>query len=169
MPELKKLIQRASTSDFFKWVLNFVIPRAVPFNAPHHFKIVKINPGFVKVILPYRRSNLNHVRGIHACALATLCEYTIGITLLSMISEKEYRIILKNLSLEYLYQAKMDVTAEFFMNEETINNLIIEPLQKNDSVFHVFEINVFDLSGNHICKGSANWQIKKWNHVKMKL
>src|SRR5215204_4635582 len=113
MPELNKLIQRASTSEFFKWVLNFVISRAVPFNAPHHFKILKINPGFVKVLLPYRRSNLNHVKGIHACALATLCEYTIGITLLSMISEKEYRIILKNLSLEYLYQAKMDVTAEF--------------------------------------------------------
>ncbi len=146
-----------------------MLSRAVPFNAPHHFRILKISPGAVQILLPYKRVNLNHLKGIHACALATLCEYTIGLTLISKISENKFRFILKNLNLEYHYQAKMDVSAEFRITDGDLNELIISPLNKIDAVFQEFEIKVTDISGNHICTGKTNWQIKKWDKVQSKI
>ena len=166
MSKLTHLIAKSETSDFSKWMLNTIMSRAVPFNAPHHFKIKNIGIGSAAVLLPYRRSNLNHVKGIHACALATLCEYTVGMTLVSMISEKEYRLILKSIRIEYLYQAKMDVSTNFKINNDFIKTHIITPLSDADAVFIDFEIPVHDKAGNHICTGFTNWQIKKWNKVK---
>ncbi len=168
MSGIHKLIDKASSSHFYKWILNRIISYTVPFNAPHHFKIIKIQRGEVKVLLPYRRSNLNHVKGIHACALATLCEFTIGMALISKISEKEFRIILKNLRMDYHYQGRTDVIAQFLLTEEMLKNKLLLPLQTNDAVFHEFEIKVTDTSNNHICTGYINWQVKKWHKVGMK-
>ena len=165
MFRLQNLIQKASDSTFYTWILNRVISQAVPFNAPHHFRITKIHPGETHILLPYRRSNRNHVKGIHACALATLCEFTVGMTLISKISDSQYRLILKNLKMEYHYQAKMDVTASFTITEETLKNKIIDPLLNSDAIFHEFEIKVTDVAQNLICTGHVNWQIKKWDKV----
>ncbi len=165
MSRLQQLILKASGSSFYNWILNRVLSRAIPFNAPHHLRVIKISPGAAQILLPYRRSNLNHVKGIHACALATLCEYTIGLTLISKISESQFRIILKNIRLEYHYQAKMDVTATFNIADEVLKEKITGPLQHADAVFHEFEIKVFDSAQNHICTGFVNWQVKKWDRV----
>jgi len=166
MSKLQNLIAKARHSSFNKWVLNTVLSRAIPFNAPHHFKILEIKPGETKIELPYRRSNWNHVKGIHACALATLCEYTIGMTLISMISEKEYRIILKSIRVDYHYQAKLNVIADFSLTGEFVSKEITGPLQTEDAVFRELEIKLHDTDGNHVCTGFVNWQIKKWNKVK---
>jgi acyl-coenzyme A thioesterase PaaI-like protein len=165
MPNLSQLVSKASRSGWYLWLLNRVMSRAVPFNAPHHIRIISIRPGSTKVLLPYRRVNKNHVNGIHACALATLCEFTIGMSLITLISESRYRIILKNLNLEYHYQAKMDVIAEFELTNERLQAAIAGPLETADAVFEEFEINVYDTAENHICTGLANWQIKKWERV----
>lgn len=165
MSGIHKLISKASHSGFYRWILNRIISYTVPFNAPHHFRILNIEPGMTEIMLPYRRSNLNHVKGIHACALATLCEYTIGMSLISKISEKEYRIILKNLRVDYHYQGKTDVKARFLLEESILRDKIIIPLQNADAVFHEFEIKVTDSEQNHICTGYANWQVKKWHKV----
>src|SRR5688572_12028327 len=96
-PGLRDLIERSRNSGFGKWLLNFVLARVIPFNAPHHLTVTDAAEGRIRVRLPYKKSNLNHVKSMHACALATLCEYTTGLAIISMISEKEYRIILKNI------------------------------------------------------------------------
>ncbi len=168
MSKINSLISKASESSFYLWMLNVVFSRAVPFNAPHGFKIIAIKPGSTEVLLPYRKSNLNHVKGIHACALATLCEYTSGITLVSMFSEKDYRIILKLLHIDYHYQARMDVVAEFSVSKEFISQNVLQPLTKEEAVFLNLEIKVHDTDQNHICTCLANWQVKKWNKVKIK-
>lgn len=166
MSKLQQLILKAETSFFNKWLLNLVLSRSIPFNAPHHFKIVTIKPGEVQIALPYRKSNLNHVNGIHACALATLCEFTTGLAIISLISEKEYRIILKSLRVEYLYQARMDVIGVFTISTDFLKTEITDPLHSTDAIFKEFEIRIHDSQNNHICTGFVNWQIKKWGKVK---
>lgn len=165
MSKLHNLILKAGNSGFYNWILNRVLSRAVPFNAPHNFRILKIVPGETTVLLPYKRSNMNHLKGIHACALATLCEYTIGLTLLSKISENNYRIILKGIRMEYHYQGKSDVVASFALPGEELKKYILGPLESSDAVFHEFQIAVYDTQKNHICTGWVNWQVKKWDKV----
>ncbi len=168
MAKLSWIIDRSGKSPFYLWLLNQVIRRAVPFNAAHGFRILSIRPGAATVMLPYWKSNMNHIRGIHACALATLCEFTTGLSIVSKLGETQYRFILKNLSVEYHYQAKMNVIAVCELNQDYLDQKIIRPLLQEDAVFVKFEIQVRDVSGNHICTGITEWQIKKWEKVNVK-
>jgi hypothetical protein len=165
MSRLQKFIHKAGESSFRRWLLNFALARVIPFNRPHDLEVTEIRPGFAKVRLPYRKSNLNHLKGIHACALAALSEYTSGLAMLGKISEKDYRIILKKLSMEYHYQAKMDVFAEFVIDDHFLNKNIVEPLENNDSAFILLQVQVHDTEGNHISTATMEWQVKKWGRV----
>jgi acyl-coenzyme A thioesterase PaaI-like protein len=162
------LLASAGKSTTGKWFFNFILKYAVPFNKPHRLKLLKGETGSTTVLLPYRRSNLNHIKSIHACALATLCEYTTGLTLLSLFSEKEYRIILKNIKMEYHLQALTDVTASFTIKKEMVEQKILLPLKSEPSILYEFEIHVFDKEQKHICTGFIKWQIKSWQNVKLK-
>ncbi len=168
MNKLSWLIAKAQNSSFYLWILNLVAGRVVPFNGPHSFAIKNISDHSVQIELPYKKANLNHVKGIHACALATLCEYCTGIVLLASTDSTMYRIILKNINITYHYQAKTAVQAKFELSKEWIETNVILPLKNTEAVFSEFKIEVYDTANNHICTGLINWQIKSWKNVKTK-
>lgn len=169
MKELQVLIKKAQTSSFYLWLLNFILGRMVPFNKPHHIKIRKITDTEITVHIPNRRFNHNHIKGIHACALATVCEYVSGLSLMLHISAKEYRIILKNIHMTYHYQAKCDVLSTFKMTPQWVEQEVIRPLKNQESIFRELKVEVYDLENNHICTGLINWQIKRWDKVRLKV
>lgn len=166
MNKLNWLIGKAQHSAFYLWLLNKAAERFVSFNKPHSFKIRNITNHFVEIELPYKRLNLNHIKGIHACALATLCEYSTGLVLLSATDANLYRIILKNINITYHYQAKTNVLASFKLSEEWIKENVVVPLKEKEAVFIGLQIEVYDKHKNHICTGLINWQIKPWKKVK---
>src|SRR5689334_25303249 len=77
------IYRRAKHSRFFLWLLNRVLGYSIPFNKPHGIKLTAVHDDGVSVRLPYRRKNLNHLKGIHACALATMAEFSSGIALIT--------------------------------------------------------------------------------------
>src|SRR5262245_28409242 len=131
--DMMTFVGRAKSSGFYRWLLNQVFDRMVPFNKPHRFRIVEIGDQHVKTYLPYRRRNLNHVNGLHACALATLTELTSGFLLASRLDPKKFRLILKRLEIDYLYQGKMDAICEFRLTDDMLRNTITGPLQSIES------------------------------------
>lgn len=168
MNKLNWLITKAQHSSFFLWLLNRIAARVVPFNKAHSFSIKQITNQSIYIELPYKKANLNHIKGIHACALATLCEYCTGIVLLSSIDPALYRIILKNIHVTYHYQAKTAVHAKFQLTKEWLESNIVVPLKTSDATFKEFTVEVYDTVNNHICTGLINWQIKSWKNVKTK-
>lgn len=115
--------------------------------------------------LPFIRANKNHINGIHACALATLCEYVSGLSLVRYLSEDKYRIILKDIHILYHYQAKTKVTATFELNELLLNE-IMNQLHHTDAVLRELNVKVYDINQNHICTGIIIWQLKNWSKVR---
>ena len=87
MFDAAKILEKAKRSAFWLWVLNRVHIRMVPFNIPHEFEIVELSDDRLKARIPYRRSNFNHIRGLHACASATLSEFATGFLLLGAARE----------------------------------------------------------------------------------
>jgi acyl-coenzyme A thioesterase PaaI-like protein len=164
--DLKQQFDKARKSSFRLWLLNMVLLRVVPFNKPHGIKIVEIKDDVILVKAKNKRKNRNHIKGIHACLLATLCEYVSGLNLLTALNPEEYRIILKNIHMTYHYQAKADVFAAFGLTDKFLNEEIIIPLQQETAIFKEFTIDVYDEAKNHICTGLINWQIKAWKHVR---
>ena len=167
--ELKTLLVRARHSGFYRWILNVGLCRMVPFNKPHHFEVVDLGDHHVKILIPYRRSNLNHIKGLHACALATISEYATGLLLLSKLGFEKYRIIMQRLEMDYHYQGKTDAYAEFTMTDDWIERSIESQLETQESVVIKCEVKVIDAQGKHLTTGNVYWQIKKWAKVKTKL
>lgn len=168
MNRLQEQFNKAEHSPFRLWLLNMVLLKTVPFNKPHALKVTRIRDGEVTITARNIRPNQNHIKGIHACLLATLCEYVSGLSLLLRLDPKQYRIILKSIGMTYHYQAKQDVSVSFKLDPEAFERDIITPLQNTDAIFKEFSIEVYDQQQNHICTGLINWQIKAWKNVKLK-
>ena len=80
---LEKYINGARGSKFGLYKLNLGLGFVIPFNRPHRIRIREVGQDFVKTVIPYRRKNFNHIKGIHACGLATAAEFASGFHLLS--------------------------------------------------------------------------------------
>jgi len=168
MNKLQQQIEKAAYSRFRLWLLNAGLLRLVPFNKPHNLKITSVKEDEITITAPNIKANRNHIKGIHACVLATLCEYVSGLSLLVKLDPKAYRIILKNIHMTYHYQAKTPVSVTFGLTQENIRQLVLEPLGSAEKIFREFTVEAYDTEQNHICTGKINWQIKAWKHVKTK-
>lgn len=167
--DISKIVEKAKNSTAYLFVLNKGLNRMIPFQKPHGFKIVEIGDFHLKTMVPYKKSNFNHIKGIHACALATLSEFTTGFLLMTKLDSKKYRLIMKNISMEYHYQAKMKAYGIFAISDKWLNDQIIQPLSTVDKVTIKSIIKIHDIEGNHISTGTVNWQIKSWDKVKTKV
>lgn len=162
------LFEKAKNSKRHLKLLNFGLARMIPFNKPHGFKITELNDWSVKVSIPYKKANFNHIKGIHACALATASEYSTGLVLLNRLNPKVYRIIMQKMEMNYHYQAKMDTIVSFEINQEWLDKEVINPLETNESVVINCEVVSHDVQGNHLTTGNIFWQVKPWDKVKTK-
>jgi hypothetical protein len=161
-----KILQKAQHSKFYRWILNRSLDQMIPFNKPHGFAVVEIGDFRLKTIIPYKRRNFNHIRGLHACALATISEFTTGFLLVSKLDPKKFRLIMQRLEMNYHYQGKMDAFAEFTISQQWLDTNIFTPLKTNEAVVVPCEIRIHDREGNHLTTGHVYWQIKDWNKVK---
>lgn len=169
MFDTNQIIEKAKTSKKHLALLNFGLARMIPFNKPHGFKIKKIEDYSIEVSIPYKRANFNHIKGVHACALATASEYATGLILLHKLDSKKYRIIMQRMEMDYHYQAKMDTIVQFEISEQWLAKEVLTPLESQESVVVCCSPKAYDKEGNHLTTGHIYWQIKSWEKVKTKL
>ncbi|MGF1636542.1 MAG: DUF4442 domain-containing protein [Cyclobacteriaceae bacterium] len=168
MKKLKHYIDKARHSKVYLWLLNAGLSRFIPFNRPHGIKVVNIEQHKIKTLLPFRKPNLNHIKGLHACALATLSEFTTGLLLIYNLDPAKYRLILKHLDITYVYQGKSDAYAEFSIDAQWLNEKVVQPLESSPAVFVLTEVKIHDSTGNHLTTAKVEWQIKSWSKVAVK-
>ncbi|GAA4439767.1 hypothetical protein GCM10023091_22460 [Ravibacter arvi] len=168
MNKLQHQLLKARSSAWNLWLLNFGLWRMVPFNRPHRLRIIAVDAETITIQAKNIRPNRNHIGGIHACLLATACEYVSGLSLLARLDPKQYRIILKSIGMTYHYQAKTDISVRFTVTDEWFEKEVIQPLRSSGKIFKEVSVDAFDTEGNHICTGKINWQIKSWEQVKTK-
>lgn len=164
MKSLEKILIKAYKSSFWLWVLNKGMSRIIPFNAPHRFNIIAIDTNNITVRLPYIRKNLNHLNGIHACALATASEFACGFLLISRLSASKYRLIMRNLSIDFVKQGREELFVNFSLSEERIND-IKKKLESSVQCLEILEVEVKDAKGNLISVAKLEWQLKEWKKI----
>jgi len=164
----QKILKKAYESKFYLGLLNFGLNRMIPFNRPHGFTVVDIKPDGIKVKLPYRKINFNHIRVLHSCALATVSEFCTGFLLVSKIDAKKYRIIMQRLEMDYHFQGKMDAYAHFELSDDILEKEVYQPLTQQDAIVLPCIVKITDEKGNHLTTGKIYWQVKSWNKVKTK-
>jgi len=167
--KIDKHITNAKKSNLGLWKLNKILGFGIPFNKPHGIKIHALTDYSVETIIPYKRKNFNHIKGIHACALATCSEFASGFLLISNLDFSKYRLIMEKIEMQYHYQAKTTCLAKIECSADWFNSTIYVPLESDEKISIQNEVKTFDEAGNHICTAIITWQIKLWSKVKTKL
>ncbi len=163
------MLEKARTSPLQLRLLNLLLGRVIPFNRPHGFTIKQIGTDRIVTRAPYKRRNHNHIRGIHACAIATIAEFSSGLILLAKLDPSKYRLIMSKLQIDYLYQAKQEILATTLLDEKQLQEQILQPLQTEAAVTITQETLVQDSQGTDVAKAQISWQIKRWDKVKTKV
>ncbi len=166
---LKKYIAQAKSSQFGLKKLNYILAIGIPFNKPHGIKLHHVSDHLVETIIPYKRKNFNHIKGIHACALATCSEFASGFILLSNLDDQKYRLIMERIEMDYHYQAKTTCISKAELSENWLKETIYAPLETAEKISIKMAVKTYDLNDNHICTATITWQIKAWDRVKTKL
>ncbi len=165
MERLIVLLQKAKTSSFYLWLLNCVLWKVIPFNKPHKFKVLTIGEDTIETGARYRKGNFNHIRGIHACGIATIAEFAAGLLLIMKFNPTRYRLIMSELKVDYHFQAKKDIKARAQMDPSTYEQLQAT-LQSEDAVLQIMCSEMYDVDGQHIATAYTTWQIKPWTKVR---
>lgn len=165
MKQLENILSKAYRSKFWLWVLNKGLHRVIPFNAPHKFYIDKIDNNTIQVKIPYIRKNLNHLKGIHACALATASEYACGFLLISRMSPSKYRLIMRSMHVDFIKQGKEELLVNFSLSEERITD-IKNRLSESQQCLETLEVEVRNVKGDLISIAKLEWQLKGWEKLK---
>ncbi len=164
--KLLDLINAPSKSNLF--ILSKAFQFAIPFNKPHDFQIVRADENSVTTFAKYKRVNFNHIKGIHACALATIGEFSAGTCLIKKFGMEKYRFILKTLNAEYHYQGKMDVYSTTTISDEQVNK-VKEELNKDDKSLITLISEIENKKGERVATITTTWQLKEWSKTKVKV
>lgn len=164
--DLSAWLHAARRSAFRRGLLNLVLWRSIPFNWPHRLRVVPQHEGGMRVDIPFRRANHNHIRGIHACCLATAAELCSGLALMEQLDAKRHRLIMKSIAMDYHWQAKGAARAMFRVDAETLERHVKQALAREEAALYVAEVAVHDTQGRHLATGRITWQIKPWSAVR---
>jgi len=162
---LEALLKNPSSAKFR--IFNSLFPKMVPFNTGMGARLVYLDDNSIKVTLPNRRRNHNHLGTIHACAIATAGEMSAGLLLLRSFPLSKYRLILKELKVTYKYQAKLDLIAEATLPSK-IHDKASAELHDTGAVEQKIKTLISDTEGNSIADITSVWQLKSWDKVRTK-
>lgn len=148
--------------------LDKVLTVGIPFNAPHGFKIKKMDDEAVVIRLPDRKLNHNHLGGVHACAIATVGEFCAGMSILSSFGISKYRLILAELNVKYTYQGRTDLEGTCLPSQ--IDKASVEQgLGSEGKYLQTLSTVVREKkTGKEVAIVTTTWQLKPWDLVKTK-
>lgn len=161
------LLEEASADKFMR-LLNRFGKWIIPFNRPHRLRVLELDDAHCKTMIPYRRLNWNHLKGVHAAAIVTIGEFTAGVLLLWNFGVSKYRLILSRLEVEYHYQGKthLNAVALFDVSQK---EKYLQSLQEGEAVRIEMQTEIKDLQDNLVATVRTSWQLKPWKAVQTKV
>lgn len=151
-----------------QWLFNRALWRMIPFNRSLRVKVECFEPQKVICRLPFKNSNCNHLKGLHACALATVAEYAAGLLLVQSFHPRKYRIIMAELNVSYKVQGKSDVLATCEITSEDIEHLKIKMCSDGQARITLESVIVEEKTRKKLVVCQTLWQVKPWQHLKNK-
>lgn len=146
--KMRNLWQRLSPLPGGKLLFSLIVGLVIPYTGSMRSRVEQLKPGHAIVRLRDRRRVRNHLRSIHAIALANLAEFTTGLATLSGMPDAA-RAILVGLEIEYSKKARGDIIAE----------CITSIPETEDRQEYKVEVILCDSAGDTVATAWARWLI----------
>ncbi len=143
---LRTLWARLSPLPGGHWLFSRLLGLMVPYTGSLGSTVVHFEPGHVRVQLRDRRRVRNHLRSVHAIALANLGELATGLSLIGALGA-DVRGILTGLDITYSKKARGLLEAEARCTIPEVAG----------SVEHVVRTDIRDLAGDTVAVVNARW------------
>jgi acyl-coenzyme A thioesterase PaaI-like protein len=125
-----------------------VLRLAIPYTASVLPLVREVRPGYARVQMRDRPRFSNHLKSIHAIALANIGEFTGGIAMTATLPSNVRSILIK-IEVDYLKKARGMITAEC--------RCTVPPV--TDSINHQVVTNVRDANGDDVARVTATWRL----------
>lgn len=132
-----------------KWLFSKLIGCLIPYTGSISPLVKSINPGDVFIEIRDRRSIRNHLKSIHAIALANAGEFASGLALFSRAPKNMAAIIVK-LDITYLKKARGNLVA---------HATLAETVFQNDTDI-VITTNINNAENETVAMTQATWRIR---------
>ena len=129
-----------------RWIFSKLLGLMVPYTRSIRCIVVQFEPGYAEVLLHDRWRVRNHLRSVHAIALANLGELATGLSLIGGLSPR-LRAILTGLDVRYTKKARGPLLAEARC---TVPEIVSE-------VDHAVEATIRDSDGDTVAIVTAHW------------
>lgn len=114
---------------FFSWAFW----TAIPYSGSIRPEILELSRGLAKIRMRDRRFHRNHLKSLHAIAIANLAECASGLSLVPGLSE-DAQAILTHFQIEYLKKGRGSLEAESHCSPPTTStqqDLVVESIVTN--------------------------------------
>lgn len=129
-------------------LFGLILGRRVPYTGTIRARVEELTPGHSKVRMADRRKLRNHLRSIHAIALANLGELATGLAMMAALPA-DARGIPMQIKIEFLKKARGTITAEGRCT----------PPDASQKQEHPVEALLFDEEGDKVARFSARWMV----------
>lgn len=146
--QLLRLWQRLAPLPGGRWLFSRAVGRQAPYTGSIGAVAQKLSPGYSCWTLRDRRRVRNHLRSVHAVALANLAEVASGTAMLAGLAPGT-RGIVRSLSIEYLKKARGTLTAECRCSPPAVD-------RETD---YTVTATIADAAGDIVASASVVWRL----------
>jgi acyl-coenzyme A thioesterase PaaI-like protein len=146
---LLRLWKRSTSLPAGSWVFSKIVGRMVPYTGALRSRVDALRPGYARVVLRDRRGIRNHLRSIHAVALANLGEFAGGLAMMTALAPS-VRGIVSELRVEYTKKARGRLVAECQTAVPAVERELV----------HTVRTIITDENGDVVARVSVNWNLR---------
>lgn len=146
--DIRSLWDRLSGRPGGRWIFSRLLGRIVPYTGSITPRVLELSATGARIEMRDRRGVRNHLRSVHAIALANLAELSSGLPLAYAVQPRG-RTILVSLTIEYLKKARGTLTG---------SSSFVAPSPDRDADIEI-PVEVRDADRMIVARALARWRV----------